>query len=146
MPSNVLRTQGETPNYHRRTSLPSVFGAAKNGERRIDCVSFPACESRVYHTLRVTAARFLALHHSPSFSLHSVVSFLLSITPKASRLRFSIRTHKKATPHREWLRAQQRPTLTGGNPQLPSALKSLTSVFGMGTGVTSSLSLLDWFE
>ena len=27
-----------------------------------------------------------------------------------------------------------------GNPQLPSALKSLTSVFGMGTGVTSSLS------
>ena len=37
----------------------------------------------------------------------------------------------------------QRPTLTGGNPQLPSALKSLTSVFGMGTGVTSSPSLPD---
>ena len=36
--------------------------------------------------------------------------------------------------------AWRRPTLTGGNPQLPSALKSLTSVFGMGTGVTSSLS------
>jgi hypothetical protein len=36
-----------------------------------------------------------------------------------------------------FLRAWQRPTLTGGNPQLPSALKSLTSVFGMGTGVTS---------
>ena len=34
--------------------------------------------------------------------------------------------------------AWRRPTLTGGNPQLPSALKSLTSVFGMGTGVTSS--------
>ena len=28
------------------------------------------------------------------------------------------------------------PTLTGGNPQLPSALRSLTSVFGMGTGVS----------
>jgi hypothetical protein len=26
----------------------------------------------------------------------------------------------------------------GESPQLPSALKSLTSVFGMGTGVTSS--------
>lgn len=39
--------------------------------------------------------------------------------------------------------AQRRPTLAGGNPQLPSALKSLTSVFGMGTGVTSSPSSLD---
>ena len=36
--------------------------------------------------------------------------------------------------------AWRRPTLTGGKPQLPSALRSLTSVFGMGTGVTFSLS------
>ncbi len=40
--------------------------------------------------------------------------------------------------------AWQRPTLTGGDPQLPSALKSLTSVFGMGTGVSSSLSPPDY--
>ena len=40
----------------------------------------------------------------------------------------------------------RRPTLAGGNPQLPSALKSLTSVFGMGTGVTSSPSSPDYFE
>ena len=33
--------------------------------------------------------------------------------------------------------AWRRPTLTGARPQLPSALESLTSVFGMGTGVTS---------
>jgi hypothetical protein len=33
--------------------------------------------------------------------------------------------------------------LQGEIPQLPSALKSLTSVFGMGTGVTSSPSLPD---
>jgi hypothetical protein len=33
--------------------------------------------------------------------------------------------------------AWQRPTLAGARPQLPSALESLTSVFGMGTGVTS---------
>ncbi len=39
-----------------------------------------------------------------------------------------------------FLNAWQRPTLTGGSPQLPSAQKSLTSVFGMGTGVTSLLS------
>ena len=40
--------------------------------------------------------------------------------------------------------AWRRPTLTEGNPQLPSALKSLTSVFGMGTGVTFSLSPPDY--
>ncbi len=40
--------------------------------------------------------------------------------------------------------AQRRPTLTGGNPQLPSAQKSLTSVFGMGTGVASLPSSLDY--
>jgi hypothetical protein len=34
--------------------------------------------------------------------------------------------------------AWRRPTLTGGILQLPSALRSLTSVFGMGTGVTFS--------
>ena len=39
--------------------------------------------------------------------------------------------------------AWQRPTLTGTRPQLPSALESLTSVFGMGTGVTSLPSLPD---
>ena len=33
----------------------------------------------------------------------------------------------------------------GENPQLPSALKSLTSVFGMGTGVTSLPLLPDYF-
>ena len=36
--------------------------------------------------------------------------------------------------------AWRRPTLTGGNPQLQSALRSLTSVFGMGTGVSFLLS------
>lgn len=35
--------------------------------------------------------------------------------------------------------ARQRSTLAGGSPQLPLTQKSLTAVFGMGTGVTSSL-------
>ena len=39
--------------------------------------------------------------------------------------------------------AWRRPTLAGAKPQLPSALESLTSVFGMGTGVTSPLLLPD---
>src|SRR5690606_22799837 len=42
--------------------------------------------------------------------------------------------------------AQRRLTLTGGDPQLPSAQKSLTSVFGMGTGVASLPSSLDYFH
>ena len=40
--------------------------------------------------------------------------------------------------------AWQRPTLTGTKFQLPSALRSLTSVFGMGTGVTFSPLLPDY--
>src|SRR5699024_7140475 len=39
--------------------------------------------------------------------------------------------------------AWRRPTLTEAKPQLPSALESLTTVFGMGTGVTSPLLLPD---
>src|SRR5699024_2336956 len=41
------------------------------------------------------------------------------------------------------LMAWRRPTLAETKSQLPSALKSLTSVFGMETGVTSSLLLPD---
>ncbi len=39
--------------------------------------------------------------------------------------------------------AWRRPTLAGAKPQLPLALESLTTVFGMGTGVTSPLLLPD---
>jgi len=31
---------------------------------------------------------------------------------------------------------RRRPTLPGGNPQVPSALVGLTAVFGMGTGIS----------
>ena len=76
---------------------------------------------------------------------------------KAALLNHSIYLQKKRTPQvgleptTSWLTvmryyqlsycgiiesAWQRPTLTKGIPSLPSALRSLTSVFGMGTGVT----------
>ncbi len=42
--------------------------------------------------------------------------------------------------------AWRRPTLAGAMPQLPSALESLTAVFGMGTGVSSPLLLPDIFN
>ncbi len=44
------------------------------------------------------------------------------------------------------LTARQRPTLAGEKPQLPSALESLTSVFGMGTGVASLPSSPDKYD
>ena len=47
------------------------------------------------------------------------------------------RKHEKHESFDSCLVAWRRPTLTGTRPQLPSALESLTSVFGMGTGVTS---------
>jgi hypothetical protein len=53
---------------------------------------------------------------------------------------------KKRTAIAVLLVAWRRPALTGGNPQLPSALKSLTAVFGMGTGVTSSLMPPDYIK
>ena len=39
----------------------------------------------------------------------------------------------------KYCKAWRRPTLAEAKPQLPSALESLTAVFGMGTGVTSLL-------
>jgi hypothetical protein len=50
----------------------------------------------------------------------------------------SPRKQKKTITMIVFFRAWQRPTLTGTKSQLPSALRSLTSVFGMGTGVTFS--------
>ncbi len=47
------------------------------------------------------------------------------------------KTRKNTSHLTRVLVAWRRPTLTGTRSQLPSALESLTSVFGMGTGVTS---------
>ncbi len=41
--------------------------------------------------------------------------------------------------NRLFLFAWRRPTLAEAKPRLPSALESLTTVFEMGTGVTSPL-------
>jgi hypothetical protein len=54
--------------------------------------------------------------------------------------------HKKTQPLKGCASfAWQRPTLTGTKSQLPSAQRSLTSVFGMGTGVTFLPLLPDCF-
>ncbi len=62
--------------------------------------------------------------------LRDNINYKISLCSKVSFRLFLLPIRK--------INARQRPTLAGGNPQLPSALKSLTSVFGMGTGVTSS--------
>ena len=65
----------------------------------------------------------------------------LSGTDSASRTRtYDIMINSHALlPTELWrknIKAWQRPTLAGRNPQLLSALRSLTSVFEMGTGVS----------
>ena len=49
---------------------------------------------------------------------------------------------QKADAIRAYLKikkSRQRPTLARASPALPSAMEPLTSVFGMGTGVTAPL-------
>src|SRR6185312_4805584 len=50
---------------------------------------------------------------------------------------YCLKTKKHKSKDLCFYLAWRRPTLTGTRSQLPSALESLTSVFGMGTGVTS---------
>ena len=46
---------------------------------------------------------------------------------------------KEKPPRREAKKSRRRPTLARASPALPSAMEPLTSVFGMGTGVTAPL-------
>ena len=80
---------------------------------------------------------------APQVGLEPTTVRLTAECSTTELLRNDIMFPKTLTIHGVHEIAWQRPTLTGGNPQLPSALKSLTSVFGMGTGVTSSPSLPD---
>ena len=76
--------------------------------------------------------------------LDSLLASSFRFFRSAALLRLSIQ--KKDTYSGVSLLAWQRPTLTGGSPQLPSAQKSLTTVFGMGTGVTSLLLPPDYVD
>ena len=46
---------------------------------------------------------------------------------------------QKKPAHANEKKSRQRPTLARASPALPSAMEPLTSVFGMGTGVTTPL-------
>ena len=83
---------------------------------------------------------------APQVGLEPTTVRLTAECSTTELLRNDIMFPKTLTIHGVHESAWQRPTLTGGNPQLPSALKSLTSVFGMGTGVTSSPSLPDYIH
>ncbi len=83
---------------------------------------------------------------APQVGLEPTTVRLTAECSTTELLRNNIMFPKTLNIHGVYETAWQRPTLTGGNPQLPSALKSLTSVFGMGTGVTSSPSLPDYIH
>ena len=97
-----------------------------------------SCPVSGVHTIPIhrDGLRFLKLH---SLTRTSLVVFSSWCFP-------AFFPYKKTTDFSVVLRAKRRPTLTGGSPQLPSALESLTSVFGMGTGVTSLPSSLHYWK
>ena len=68
------------------------------------------------------------------FLLKKFLTTFRLFTSRTGPISWEIKTQVKRLV---FLVAWQRPTLTGTRSQLPSALESLTSVFGMGTGVTS---------
>ncbi len=78
---------------------------------------------------------------------HQITTTSLNRAKHKSAERLLVIQKKTAAPP---FRAAQRPSVSssvllsqGESPQLSSALESLTSVFGMGTGVTSPLLLLN---
>ena len=68
------------------------------------------------------------------FRLKKFLTTFRIFTSRTEPISWEIKTQVKRLV---FLVAWRRPTLTGTRSQLPSALESLTSVFGMGTGVTS---------
>ena len=67
----------------------------------------------------------------------------LNITSIPAQEAFLVDAPTPTSPNPRWIQAKKSGGVLlsqGVYPQVPSALASLTSVFGMGTGVASSLS------
>ena len=111
-----------------------IISRRKNYSIRCNCLKNKFANKKEFHFVENISLRYTAFH-----ILHSAVILSKTgcIPVKAVNSVFYIQVRKN---RRRFvcgsLLARQRPTLAGGNPQLPSALESLTSVFGMGTGVT----------
>ncbi len=118
MPGNSLLSHGETPHYHRRygvSLLSSAWGQVG-----------PPRSRRQANSLQV-----------PNFNLKSGADTQsrtgdLTLT-KGALYQLS---HISTLNLMPW----QFPTLTWGDPTLPSALRRFTSEFGMGSGGTTALS------
>ena len=128
--------------YGIRTRVTAVKGRCLNRltngpyfiwRRRRDLNPRAACAT---YTLSrgASSATWVLPHMAPQVGLEPTTDRLTADSSTTELLRNNIIT------------AWQRPTLTGTKSQLPSALRSLTSVFGMGTGVTFSPLLPDYLS
>ena len=148
-----LSTQKQTPFQVSSDCLTTSYGSTVVFFEGVPLVDgFPMLPMRLHENNPFISQGKHAAFSSMSFSCCSfllcsfhMITFLFgSLLPKRSSFAlFFLR--KKDTFSGVFLIAWQRPTLTGGSPQLPSAQKSLTTVFGMGTGVTSLLLPPDLF-
>ncbi len=116
MPGDSLLSHGETPHYHRRydvSLLSSAWGQV--GPPRY-------CRQQI-------------LYNVPNFNLKSgadTQSRTGDLPYQGCALPTEPYQHAKFD-------ARQFPTLTWGDPTLPSALRRFTSEFGMGSGGTTAL-------
>ena len=108
-------------------------------------------ESKGFEPLRQLITAYMISNHAPSASSdnspnrETTFSFKKNSASRTRTYDIMINSHA-LLPTELWRNLTWRlPTLTGGNPQLPSALRTLTSVFGMGTGVSFSLSSPHYF-
>ena len=138
MRSDVLLSQG-------RPQLPSAL-PAQRVDRRMP--ASPALALSVTYNVRsflrsLASLSFLVLALLGDYVRNMITSLykMNSSLTRRAHLRcllvWGFLVNKKPNLVRLGLGAKRCPTLTGGSPQLPSALESLTSVFGMGTGVAS---------
>ncbi len=127
---------------------PTIIGVSLRSTLTVECL---LQLHLLFQSLTMYAPSFSPLLPCPSWPSHcSGITYerelllLYRMNPSPAR-RAHLRCllvggfliNKKPNPLRLGLGAKRCPTLTGGSPQLPSALESLTSVFGMGTGVAS---------
>ncbi len=92
---------------------------------------FIYCNTLHFFLAKNTISRWTPLLLANGWSLPTPIADLHRLANRHAR-----RTEKTADRNLRFALARQRPTLAGGDPQLPSALESLTSEFGMCSGVT----------
>ncbi len=131
-----LLSHGETPHYHRRygvSLLSSAWGQV--GPPRYRCqtnslIRYHGADTQIRTgDLTLTKGVLYQLSHISNSCPNSLLA------QKIKRASCCL-----SSQHNTKSKAWQCPTLTWGDPTLPSALRRFTAEFGMGSGGTAALS------